>query len=123
MFSVVGTCNSTEASMTKDIVSCLSNCRNMKNNVSLGENKTCPIANQGGEGCMMTDPEWFKSNINIRNYVPIYLHWLINSNEVNASSTLCKFHYQNSFTSQCECRDGFQGNPYLECLGKYHFLM
>jgi ribosomal protein L18E len=34
MFSIVG-CNSTEASMTKDIVNCLSTCKNMKNNVSL----------------------------------------------------------------------------------------
>jgi hypothetical protein len=38
----------------------LSTCRNMKNNVSLGENKTCYIANQGGEGRMIADPEWFK---------------------------------------------------------------
>ena len=71
MFNVVG-CNNNEASMNKDIVSCFSICKNMKNNISLGENNTNSISNQGGEGCLMGDPEWFKSNI-IRSYVPMYL--------------------------------------------------
>ncbi|KAJ6856233.1 hypothetical protein NC651_037964 [Populus alba x Populus x berolinensis] len=49
--------------MNKDIASCFSISKNMKNNISLGENNMNSISNQGGEGCLMGDLEWFKSNI------------------------------------------------------------
>ena len=47
MFNLVG-CNNNEASMNKDIVSCFSICKNMKNNISLRENNMNSIGNQGG---------------------------------------------------------------------------
>ena len=61
-----------QSNNNKDIVSCFSIYRNMKNNISFEENNTSSIGNQGGEGCLMGDPELFKSNI-IRSYVPMYL--------------------------------------------------
>jgi hypothetical protein len=68
---------------------------------------------------------WFKSNISDpftlqhRDYVPAELGWTMSWNDDDPVN--CRGYYNRSFGSECECGWGYEGSPYLGCIGKYFF--
>jgi hypothetical protein len=84
---------------------------------------------QGREACklaVLVNTTWFASNISDpfalqhKDYVPANLGWVMNISDSDIS-IYCNTYYNESFKSECACRRGFEGNPYLElgCKGKY----
>jgi len=84
--------------------------------------------NQDREGCklaFLVNQTWFESNISdpftlqYRDYVPAELGWAMNVN--TDDPVYCRGYYNDSFGSECVCRWGYEGIPYLGCIGKYFF--
>ena len=84
---------------------------------------------QGREACklaVLVNRTWFASNISDpfalqhKDYVPANLGWVMNISDSDIS-IYCNTYYNESFKSECACRRGFEGNPYLElgCKVKY----
>ncbi|KAI5595888.1 hypothetical protein BDE02_03G169700 [Populus trichocarpa] len=77
---------------------------------------------QGREACklaVLVNTTWFASNISDpfalqhKDYVPANLGWVMNISDSDIS-IYCNTYYNESFKSECACRRGFEGNPYLE---------
>jgi len=84
--------------------------------------------NQDREGCklaFLVNHTWFESNVSDpfslqhRDYVPAELGWAMNVNDDDPVN--CRGYYNESFGSECVCGGGYEGIPYLGCIGKYFF--
>uniref|UniRef100_A0A6N2JWD3 Protein kinase domain-containing protein n=1 Tax=Salix viminalis TaxID=40686 RepID=A0A6N2JWD3_SALVM len=81
---------------------------------------------QGSDGqnlVFLADRQWFLSKIkrpqdinNLPSTVPVSLAWLVNNNSwpYNEDTMDCAM-FLNSTTFDCSCREGYEGNPYLQC--------